>query len=166
MSFWGAWIFYPGAYYCQGSPTHLNPPWIRYGSLVTKDDEKKAELLHIIARFHWRTCREVMRNASVTFTGTDIRMEHQRDTYCQFIDISNYRDLSESELMISVTEFSWWRHQTETFSALLALFPSQRPVTRSFDVFFNLRPNRRLSKQHWGWWFEMQSLSLWRHRIG
>ena len=39
----------------------------------------------------------------------------------------------------------WWRHQMETFSALLALcagnspvtgeFPSQRPVTRSFDVF-------------------------------
>ena len=44
----------------------------------------------------------------------------------------------------------------ETFSALLALcagnspvsgeFPSQRPVTRSFDVFFDLRPNKRLSK--------------------
>ena len=26
-------------------------------------------------------------------------------------------------------------------------FPSQRPVTRSFDVFFDLRPNKRLSKQ-------------------
>ena len=45
----------------------------------------------------------------------------------------------------------------ETFSALLAVcagnslvsdeFPSQRPVTRSFDVFFDLRPNKRLSKQ-------------------
>ena len=44
---------------------------------------------------------------------------------------------------------SWWRHQMETFSASLALctgkssvtgeFPLQRPVTRSFDVFFNLR---------------------------
>ena len=42
----------------------------------------------------------------------------------------------------------WWRHQIETFSALLALcagnspvtgaFPSQRPVTRSFDVLFHL----------------------------
>ena len=44
---------------------------------------------------------------------------------------------------------SWWRHQMETFSASLAIcvgnspvpgeFPTQRPVTRSFDVFFDLR---------------------------
>ena len=32
--------------------------------------------------------------------------------------------------------------------------PAQRPVTRSFDVFFDLRLNKRLSKQWWGWWFE------------
>ena len=31
-------------------------------------------------------------------------------------------------------------------------FPAQRPVTRSFDVFFDLRLNKRLSKQSWGWW--------------
>ena len=36
-------------------------------------------------------------------------------------------------------------------------------MTRSFDVFFDLRLNKRLSKQPWGWWFETQSLSLWRH---
>ena len=68
---------------------------------------------------------------------------------------------------------SWWRHQIETFSALLAIcagnspvtgeFPAQRPVTRSFDVFFDLRSNKRLSKQSWGWWFETQSCPLWRH---
>ena len=68
---------------------------------------------------------------------------------------------------------SWWRHQMETFSALLAIcagnspvsgeFPSQRPVTRSFYVFFYLRLNERLSKQSWGWWFETPSCSLWRH---
>ena len=60
------------------------------------------------------------------------------------------------------------------FSALLAIcaenspvngeFPAQRPVTRSFDVFFDLRLNKRLSKQSWGWWFETQSRPLWRHR--
>ena len=69
---------------------------------------------------------------------------------------------------------SWWRHQMETFSALLALcagnspvtgeFPAQRPATRSFDVFFDLRLNKRLSKQSWGWWFETPSSSLWHHR--
>ena len=39
-------------------------------------------------------------------------------------------------------------------------FPSQRPVARSFDVFFDLRLNKRLSKQSWAWWFETQSHSL------
>ena len=67
----------------------------------------------------------------------------------------------------------WWRHQMETFSALLVLcagnspvpgeFPSQRLVTRSFDVFFDLCPNKRLSKQSWGRWFEKPSRSLWCH---
>ena len=42
-------------------------------------------------------------------------------------------------------------------------FPTQRPVTRSFNVFFDLRPNKRSSKQSWGWWFETPSCSLWRH---
>ena len=42
-------------------------------------------------------------------------------------------------------------------------FPTQRPVTRSFDVFFDPRLNKRLSKQSWGWWFETPSGSLWRH---
>ena len=67
----------------------------------------------------------------------------------------------------------WWRHQMEIFSALLAFcagnspvtgeFPAQRPVTRSFDVFFHVCLNKRLSKQPWGWWFETPSRSLWRH---
>ena len=43
-------------------------------------------------------------------------------------------------------------------------FPTQRPVTRNFDVYFDLRPNKRLSKQLWGWWFETQSRPLWCHR--
>ena len=45
-------------------------------------------------------------------------------------------------------------------------FPTQRPVTRSFDVFFDLRLNKRLSKQPWGWWFETPSWSSWRHCNG
>ena len=40
---------------------------------------------------------------------------------------------------------------------------AQSPVTRSFDVFFDLRLNKRLSKQSWGWWFETPSHPLWRH---
>ena len=62
------------------------------------------------------------------------------------------------------TGLTWWRHQMETFSALLVIcagnspvpgeFPAQRPVTRSFNVFFDLRLNKRLGKQSWGWWIE------------
>ena len=42
-------------------------------------------------------------------------------------------------------------------------FLAQRPVTRSFDAFFDLRLNKQLNKQSWGWWFETLSCSLWRH---
>ena len=73
----------------------------------------------------------------------------------------------------SGTNFPWWRHQMETFSALLARcagnstatgeFPSQRSVTRNFDVFFDLCLNKRFSKQSWVWWFETPSRLLWRH---
>ena len=45
-------------------------------------------------------------------------------------------------------------------------FPKQRPVTRSFDVYFDLRLNKMLSKQQWDWWFETPSLSLWRNCYG
>ena len=45
-------------------------------------------------------------------------------------------------------------------------FPALRPVTRSFDVFFDLRQNKRLRKQSWSWWFEKLSCPLWRHRNG
>ena len=64
----------------------------------------------------------------------------------------------------------------ETFPALLAIcawnspvngeLPAQRPVTRSFDVFFDPRLNKRLSKQSWGWWYDTPSCPLWRHRDG
>ena len=73
-------------------------------------------------------------------------------------------------------EVSWWRHQRDTFSALLVIragnspvtseFLTQRPVMRSFDVFFDLRLNKWLSKELWDWWFETPSCSLWRHYNG
>ena len=64
-------------------------------------------------------------------------------------------------------------HQMESFSALLVVcegnsrvtdgFPSQRPVMRSFDVVFDLRLNKRLSKQSSRKWIETRSRSLWLH---
>ena len=68
--------------------------------------------------------------------------------------------------------YIWWRHQMETFSALLDLcaanspvtgeFPLERRETRRFGVFFDLRLNKRLRKQSWCCWFETPPCSLWR----
>ena len=57
----------------------------------------------------------------------------------------------------------------EIFSALLALceghrwIPLTKPVTRSCDVFFDLRLNKQLGKQWRRWLFETPLRSLW-HR--
>ena len=79
-------------------------------------------------------------------------------------------------LLSSGFDWSWWHHQMEPFSALLAIcvgnspvtgeFPSQRPVTRSFNFFFDLRLNIQFSKQSWGWWFETPSRPFSRHCNG
>ena len=67
-------------------------------------------------------------------------------------------------LMAIGLEDAWWRHQMETFSALLAIcagnslvpgeFPTQRPVTQSSDVYFDLR----------GWVNNREAGDLRRHR--
>ena len=51
-------------------------------------------------------------------------------------------------------------------SPIAGEFPAQRPVTRSFDVFFDLRLNQQLSKWCRRWCFETPSRSLWRHCNG
>ena len=82
-------------------------------------------------------------------------------------------DRDQSPELYEIDVNSWWRHQMETFFALLALcagnspvtdeFPSERPVTRSFYIFFNLHMNKQLSKQWTGRWFETPLRSLWRN---
>ena len=93
-----------------------------------------------------------------------------KQVWCRVWILKCYQNLLCSEWC------AWWRHQMETFSASLVLcagnspvtgeFLAQRPVTRSFDVFFDLRLNKRLSKQWWGSWFETPSGPLWRHCNG
>ena len=61
---------------------------------------------------------------------------------------------------------TWWHHQMETFSTLLAFCAGISPVNSPHKgqwrgaLMFSLK---RLSKQWWGWWFEMPSHSLWCH---
>ena len=92
---------------------------------------------------------------------------------------SRCRDIDKTGLLLrSVLEqcnsvSTWWRHQMETFFALLAIcawnslvigdFPAQRLVTRSFDVLFDLCPNERFRKQSRGWWFQTPWRPLGRH---
>ena len=78
----------------------------------------------------------------------------------------------EDKFVKALQQCTWWRHQMQTFPALLAIcvrnspvtgeFPAQRPATRSFGVFLDLSPNKRFSKQSWGWWFETPPRPLWR----
>ena len=69
---------------------------------------------------------------------------------------------------VDVMPVPWWRHEMETFSALLALCEGEPPgtVTNASDAelwcFFHLRPNKRLRKQLRRWWFEMPWGSVWR----
>ena len=56
-----------------------------------------------------------------------------------------------------------WKHFTRCWPFVWGIHRSQRPVTRSFDIFFDLLPNNRWTKQSWGWWFETPSRSFWRH---
>ena len=67
------------------------------------------------------------------------------------------------------TLLSWWHHQMQTLSALLAICEGNSPVTgefrmtQSFDVFLDLRLNKRLSKPSRCRWFQTPLRSLWRH---
>ena len=75
-----------------------------------------------------------------------------RPCYLHLVQHSCNKQVSESTTT-KIHGVTWWRHQIETFSALLVLcvgnspvtgeFPSQSPKPRSFDVFFDLRLNKR-----------------------
>ena len=92
--------------------------------------------------------------------------------------LSSLHQASAKEVVIAwwhslVRIITWWRHQMEKLSALLTLcagnspvtgeFPAKRPVTRSFDISFDLHQIKRLSKHLRGWWCKTLSRPLWRH---
>ena len=74
----------------------------------------------------------------------------RHQTYC----ISDSHDRCWRGMFIN----HWW-----LLNRITGEFPAQRPATRSFDVFYDLRLNEWLSKQSWCWWFETPSRPLWRH---
>ena len=76
-------------------------------------------------------------------------------------------------IWLQATEFSYddvikWKHFPSYWPFVRGIhrsgeIPAQRPVTRSFDVFFDLRLIKRLSKQLKHRWFETPLRSLWCH---
>ena len=86
------------------------------------------------SRSLWRHCHEVLH-----WTPPHSVTEHS---------LLQCKDNHTRTTCLMDCQLPWWRHQMETFSALLAIcagnspvpgeFPTQRPVTRSFDVYFDL----------------------------
>ena len=64
---------------------------------------------------------------------------------------SNGNNFCLTDPLCGVFIGQWWILRTKASDA------------RSFDIFFDLCPNKRLSKQSWRRWFETLSGSLWRH---
>ena len=81
-----------------------------------------------------------------------------------------YASVSKLTIIASDNGLAPDRHQTIMWTNAGRLvtgeFPSRRPVTRSFDVFCDLRLHKLLSKHSRGWWFETPSRSWWRHCNG
>ena len=103
---------------------------------------------------------------------------------CVWIDVKYYTSITKANATyISLPSFMLadsachseihddvikWKHFPRCWPFVRGIHRStvnspQRPVTRRFDVFFDLRLSKRLSKQSWGWWFETLPRPLWHH---
>ena len=87
--------------------------------------------------------------------------------YMQYIPLNMHKILVCLVLLKYRDDVIKWEHLLLALCAgnsqVTGEFPPRRPVTRSLGVFFDLRLNKRLSKQSWGWWFETPSRWLWHH---
>ena len=101
--------------------------------------------------WHWTCLLKFQFNSFSTWAGSE--------------NVSGYPIVKEGQSVVvwelspnsAVISWGFWTY------FFIGEFPAQRPVTRSFDVFFDLRLNKPLSKQWWGWWFETLWGPLWRH---
>ena len=133
--------------------------------------------IHLVISLHLMICMKKYKIVTI-FLSSCFRMWVQSlSIYCSISPsrccIRNDDDIRLILIRCWTQNRTWWRHQMETFSVLLAFFagdspvtgefPAQKPVTRSFDVFFYLCLNRQLSKHSYGCWFETPACLLWRH---
>ena len=128
----------------------------------------KLWLSNIKVEYSLQGCSQTQGCYSVSINETS--HEHWGVLFCQLLVLHGF-PLQRLSNMDSIMTSS-----NGNFSALLAIcagnspvpseFLTQRLVMWNFDVFFDLCPNKLLSKQMWGWWFEMPSRPLWRHCNG
>ena len=144
---WTPWIFFLGGGGGEESPRWgHSPSWVegrgmRALSQILSDESLSSSLKHISTGEH---------SLHISRRGTDL-------LHLYFLFSSNGN-------MFRVTGFCAGNSpMTAGNSPVTCEFSSHRPVTRSFDVFFDLRLNKGLSKQSRHLWFETPSLSLWRH---
>ena len=109
-------------------------------------------IIFMIALFN-QFCRDCAIGHGVFITYQNVKIEKM-----------GIHGLTQTDLKMIVAENGKKSTFRFSISQLLLIIDHRRPVTRSLDVFFDLRLNKRLSKQWWGWWFETPSFLLWRHR--
>ena len=149
-------------------PGCVNTLWQRQSDLYFGDN-----IFNFISNFRWnlkwQSCFGCIA-LRARQNGAPFKMIYSNEFSC--MELFHYYFIFQ--IWLKCISKSLWRHQMETLSALLGICAGnspvpgellpQRPVTRSFDIFFDLRLNIRLSKQSWGWWFETLSRTFWRHR--
>ena len=117
----------------------------------------------LLFQFHWSLFLRIL-----TIRQHQLNQVHYRGRFSININIHHWypeilvRHMS-IYLYIIMTPSNGNVFRVTGHSPVTSEFPAQRPVTRSFDVFFDLCLNKRLSKQSWGWWFETLPRPLWRH---
>ena len=113
--------------------------------------------------FHWRPRG---------FHVSEVPNRIDQKSKCHQLDHTNRNNSEQKFALVSLSlTWSWWRHQMETFSALLAIcagnspvtgeFPSQKPVT--WSLMFSLLCAWQNGLQSRYRWFETPTRSFWRH---
>ena len=91
----------------------------------------------------------------------------QTSVFCILFTSKRYISTDRRYLLSFYDDVIKWKHFPRNWPFVRGIHrspvDSQKSVTRSFDIFFDLRLNKRLSKQSRRRSFEPQSRSLWRH---
>ena len=141
-----------GKVYHTANTEYINPT--RNGNHVNKHITSKSTKKTLFSR-DLRVWALKERTNPPTLISFSPRISHPKNIICsQNIAVKKNHDTElfgrvyVEGLTISVT--NCWELIEEN-APVPGEFPTQKPVTRSFGVFFDLRLNKRLSEQWWGW---------------